>query len=320
MKIGNLQVNPGEKKRGFLPVTGCEHKLPMTVICESESPVVLITAGVHSAEYVGIQAAVELSVELEPKDVKGTLIIMPVVNLSGFEHRTMSMVYEDNKNLNREFPGNPDGTIAEKISYTLVNEMFKRTDYYIDLHSGDGYEQLYNYVYFVGAVEGKVREDVSAKALEMAKRVNVPYVVKSPVTTGGAYNEASSMGISSILLERGGRAMWSKEEVDADKRDVKNVLSYLYGWEETPVITEGQRLLEDVIYEYAPYTGLWYASFKAGDFFKKGDVLGRIKGYFGEERHVCRASADGVILYQVNSLNILEDGPMIAYSLFEEEK
>lgn len=63
MKIGTLTANVGEKTSGFLRVEGCGYDLPVTIVCGGEGPVVLITAGVHSAEYVGIQAAIELAEE-----------------------------------------------------------------------------------------------------------------------------------------------------------------------------------------------------------------------------------------------------------------
>lgn len=56
--------------------------------------------------------------------------------------RTMSVVYEDGKNLNRVFPGNAEGSVSEKIAYFMEKELFKISDYYIDLHCGDGYEEI----------------------------------------------------------------------------------------------------------------------------------------------------------------------------------
>lgn len=74
----------------------------------------LVPAGIHNAEYVGIQAAIELSSEIDPEQLGGTLVIVPVANRSGFENRTMSMVHEDGKNLNRVFPGDESGTSADR--------------------------------------------------------------------------------------------------------------------------------------------------------------------------------------------------------------
>ena len=316
MKIGNLEVSPGEKKSGILPVTGCENEMPVTVICgEEEGPTVLITAGVHNAEYVGIQAAMELSREISPADVKGGLILVPLVNVSGFTRRTMSMVYEDGKNLNRVFPGNGEGTAAERISAVVEKELFSAADYYIDLHSGDGYEALIPYVYYVGPVEERVREI----SLKMARCVDVNYIVESKGTSGGAYNSASALGIPSILVERGGRGLWSREEVEQDKKDVRAVLAMLYEMKEEAAVQDktpsAQKVFYDVVYENAPVHGCWYPCNKPGDIVKKDAVIGEIRDYFGNVIHTCRAKADGVILYQACSLTVLKDGPMITYGI-----
>lgn len=312
MRIGNLEVQPGEKKTGFLQVNGSEYALPIIAICGGEGAVTLVTAGIHNAEYVGIQAAIELGRELEPAEVSGTLVILPIVNVSGFARRTMSLTYEDNKNLNREFPGKTDGTVADKICSTVVKELFCVADYYIDLHSGDGYEQLNPYVYYVGAVEEKVR----SRSYEMARCVDVKYIVESQCTTGGAYNYASAMGIPSILIERGGMGAWSREDVDLDKMDVKRILRLIYQGEKPK---EPEKVVfREAVYENAPIAGCWYPFKKAGEKFQKDAVLGEIRNFFGQVLYVCRAKESGMILYQTGSLNVLENGPMVAYGVLRD--
>ena len=145
--IGGLTAKRGEKVNGFISVEGTRIQLPVTLICGTqEGETVLISGGVHNAEYVGIQSAIQLSHDLEPDKISGQVIIIHLMNPSGFEHRTMSLVYEDGKNLNRVFPGSMLGTTAERIAYTVEREFFPFADYYIDLHCGDGFEGLVSYV------------------------------------------------------------------------------------------------------------------------------------------------------------------------------
>ena len=134
--------------------------------------------------------------ELDPKKIAGNIIVIRLMNRTGFEHRTMSLTYEDGKNLNRVFPGNPNGTLSDRIAYTVVTEFFPKADYYVDLHCGDGFEGLVSYVYCTGAAA----PEVAAKSREMAEIAHVDYLVTSMYGTGGAYNYAGSMGIPSILL------------------------------------------------------------------------------------------------------------------------
>ena len=106
-----LCTAPGTKKSGFLKLGGGEFSLPYTVICGSHpGKTVLITAAVHGGEYVGIQAAVELADKLKPEKIHGRVILVKTVCRKEFEERSGSVCPEDEKNLNRVFPGNPQGT------------------------------------------------------------------------------------------------------------------------------------------------------------------------------------------------------------------
>ena len=73
------------------------------------------------------------------------------------------------------------------------------------------------------------------------------------------------------------------------------------------------KVITNTIYENSMYTGCWYSNYKVGDIVSKGDELGTVKDYFGNILHTCIAKVDGIILYQVGSLSILKDGPMITY-------
>lgn len=310
MKIQELEAKAGEKVSGYVKVENTEIFLPITLICgKKEGKTVLITAGVHNSEYVGIQTAIELANNIKTNEVLGNIIIMPLINRSGFEHRTMSLTYEDNKNLNREFPGKENGSVSEKITYFIETEIFKLCNYHIDLHCGDGYEELTPYVY----CQGKASEDVKQISLKMAKAVNVNYIVKSQCDRGGAYNYAGTLGIPGILIERGCLGKWSKEEVIEYKKDVLNVLGVLKILDKENTTIVNHKVLENVIYVDSDYTGCWYPEYKVNETFKKGDILGVVKDYFGNVLHTCIAEVNGVVLYQVASLSVLKGGPMITY-------
>ena len=317
-KIGSLMAEQGEKVSGYLPIINTEVEIPITLIKgRNEGKTILICGGVHNAEYVGIQSAIELAEELDPENVNGNIIVIRLLNRSGFEHRTMSLVYEDGKNINRVFPGRALGTLADKIAYTMESEIYPRIDYYIDLHCGDGYEALVPYVYCLGVASDYVVET----SRKMAEIMDVDYLVVSNVDRGGAYNYAGALGIPSILLERGCKGTWNRELVEEDKHDVKNLLAFLG-------ILDGEvqkkksvpKEVNPVTYEDAPATGCWYPSFQVGETFKEGEILGVIKDYFGKELYTCLAKHDGIMLYQTISLCIIENTPMVAYGTWDEDK
>lgn len=311
LKVQSLEAKKGEKVQGFFEIINSDMKTPITLINGVEDgETILIMGGIHSAEYVGIQSAIELTKELKPENIKGKIIILPLVNTDGFEHRTISMVYEDGKNLNRVFPGKKLGTLADKIAYSIENDIYCQINYLVDLHCGDAYENLTDYVY----AQGVASKEIVELSIKMAELVDVPYIVLSGSGTGGAYNHAGSIGIPAILLERGQLGVWSVEEVNKNKRDVRNVLSGLGFLKNEQIGVQSKILLTNVVYKNADVSGCFYPSKKAGDKFKKDELLGEIRDYFGNVLHSYHSEFDGVILYQTASLTVIKDGPMLAYA------
>lgn len=309
--LNHISVEPGNVWTGYLELGQGEFRLPAAVLHGTRpGKTMLITAGVHGGEYVGIQAAIELSQKLKIQKVAGTIIIVKVINVPAFERRNGSMGLTDGKNLNREFPGNPKGTEMERLAWAVSHELQPAADYYIDLHSGDDYEQLTSYVYYAGMAD----EKTVSQSRRMAEQVDVPYMVRSNVASGGAYNYAASQGIPSILIERGGMGAWTSEEVRSTRRDVRNILCHLGIYQGKKDYRTYYPLdVTDICYQDASRDGLWYPFKKPGDMIREGEILGEVWDYEGGLLELSVAEYDGVILYQTGTLQVLGDGPMIAY-------
>lgn len=316
-QLGDVTVRRGEKYQGDISFANGDIVLPGTIICgKLPGKTMLITGGVHSGEYIGIQACVELGAELQPEKTVGTIVILKVLNRPAFENRAGSLGLSDGKNLNRVFPGNPNGTEMERLAWAITKEVYPKVDYYIDLHSGDDFEALTPYVYYAG----KAAQEVTEVSRKMAEQVDVPYMVRSMVSSGGAYNYAASKGIASILLERGGMGAWTSEEVNSDKRDVRNILSSLDMYQiRRDVRNYVPMEVTDVCYQAASEDGLWYPAAKPGDMVAEGALLGTIRDYNGKLRETCRAEYTGVVLYQTCSLQVTEGGPVVAYGRIVRE-
>lgn len=309
--LNHISVEPGNVWTGYLELGQGEFRLPAAVLHGTRpGKTMLITAGVHGGEYVGIQAAIELSQKLKIQKVAGTIIIIKVINVPAFERRNGSMGLTDGKNLNREFPGNPEGTEMERLAWAVSHELQPAADYYIDLHSGDDYEQLTSYVYYAGMAD----EKTVSQSRRMAEQVDVPYMVRSNVASGGAYNYAASQGIPSIVIERGGMGAWTSEEVRSTRRDVRNILCHLGIYQGKKDYRTYYPLdVTDICYQDASRDGLWYPFKKPGDMIREGEILGEVRDYEGGLLELSVAEYDGVILYQTGTLQVLGDGPMIAY-------
>ena len=316
--IAGQVIAPGERWQGTLTIGDGEFALPAAVLHgREEGKTVLITAAVHAGEYVGVETAVELARELKPEKVTGMIVIVKVICTNEFEQRMGSICLEDRKNLNREFPGDQKGTKMQRLAWAIEKELHSVADYYIDLHSGDDYEDLTPYVYYAG----EAKKDVVEISRKMAQQVDVPYMVRSNVVSGGSYNYAASCGIPSILIERGGMGQWTREEVESNKRDVKNILRYLGIYQTSRGYWNHYPMeVTDVVYQSANQAGLWYPEKKPGDMFLEGEKLGKVTDYEGKTLETSYGEYDGVILYQTGSLQVTKEGPMIAYGRIAYEK
>ena len=317
-QLGNLYVEKGQKTCGFLKLPFTEDELPVTLIYgKEEGPTVLVDGGIHNAEYVGIECVTGLAKQLQPEDIKGVLIMIHIVNVNGFQARTVSVSAEDGKNLNRVFPGDENGTYTDKLAYFMEKEIFSKLDYYIDVHNGDWFEDLTPFIYCVGNAPA----ETVAEAERMAQAADMPFYVKSQSGKGGAYNYAGSLGIPSVLIERGCNGMWSEEEVAASQKDVKNILRRIDVLKTKPTLSEMQmrvpRHMHHAHYIDSEKAGCWFPKKKAGQVARAGELLGELKDYFGNVIEEIRLKEDAIILYQTISYSVPENSPLIAYGHYD---
>ncbi len=309
LRLGRLVASRGEKKQGFINVYNTDYSMPVTLINgEGLGKTILITGGIHGCEYTAIQTVMELAKEINPKEVKGKIIIIHPVNVQAFRKKVSAVVPEDNKNLNREFPGRLEGTISEKICNFIENECHNQCDFYIDLHGGDLYEMATNFVYYPGIAE----DSVINKSKEIASLLNVDYMVKSSAKTR-SYNYAAIKGVPSILIEKGGRGLWSKEEIWDYKEDILTILKHFNVLNGEVKQTKEPINITEAIYLESTCHGCWYPEVKAGQRICEGDLLGEIKDFFGNVIEKYYAKINGVVLYMTVSLSVEKDEPLVAY-------
>ncbi|OOM79644.1 N-alpha-acetyl-L-2,4-diaminobutyric acid deacetylase [Clostridium puniceum] len=310
LKIRDLEASKGEKVSGFINIEDTNLKIPITLIngeCEGKS--ILITAGIHGCEYLGIETVNELVREIDPKEVSGRIIFVHMANVSGFFARVPAIVPEDGINLNRAFPGKNEGSVAEKIAYTITHELQLKVDFYIDLHGGDLHEKTMPFVYY----PGKGKEEVINASCEAAKHLNLKYRVKSNATSG-AYNSAAILGIPSLLIERGGCGLWKKSEVDLYKQDIYRILEHEQVIKKELLQKNGaQKEIKNAIYIDSEFNGYWYPKVNQGDKIQKGQLIGLVCDCFGKKLKDYYSEVDGVVLYITLSLAISKSNSLIAY-------
>ena len=138
----SLNFDAPGKQQGFLQVPYSHNlggwanvMIPCTVIARGKGPTVLILAGNHGDEYQGQIAIMKLARELSPEQISGRLILIPSLNFPAARAATrLSPV--DGMNMNRAFPGTPEGAVTSQIAHYLTTVLFPLSDVVIDIHSG----------------------------------------------------------------------------------------------------------------------------------------------------------------------------------------
>src|SRR5215469_9622347 len=132
LQVGSLAAAPGRKIYGVneFTVDGKPYRLPMWLVNGAhDGPTLVVTAGVHPAEYASIAAALHAGQTLDAANVRGRVIVVPVMNLPAFTTRSIYICPLDGKNLNRVFPGNEHGTASEQIAAWVFGNVIARADY-----------------------------------------------------------------------------------------------------------------------------------------------------------------------------------------------
>ncbi len=307
MILCGITFIPGEKKQVKIPVPGGE-ALEAIVLCgSSPGKTLVITAGVHGCEYVGILALQKLADVLERSEFSGQVILLPLVNPNGFFSGVKQLNPADGRNINREFPGKADGTETQRIAWAIESFLYPEADFILDIHGGDWNEELMPLVFFpCGA--GEKLKDETRKA---AEALSVPVRVRS-TAQNGLYSWAAQKGIPALLLERGGNGRWNSEEVDADCEDVFRLMKHLDMIKDDFCAVRQTEIVK-AVYEECPADGYWFPEVSAGQKVDEGALLGTWKSADGTQSCEFRAKFAAVILYEITALGVSRYDLLIAY-------
>jgi predicted deacylase len=310
LKIGSLVAARGEKTFGVneFSVDGRPCRLPMWLVNgNSDGPLLVVTAGVHAAEYASIAAALDLGRSADPARLRGSLVVVPVLNVAGFGVRSIYVSPLDGKNLNRVFPGKPDGTASEQLADWVFHTVIERADYYVDLHGGDLVEALVPFTIMFRSGE----EVTDGASLQMAKAFGIHYLVRSE-TPGSVYASATRAGIPSILAEAGGQGIWTPRDVGTHVEGLDNLMRHLGMVPGLPPEPKPYTLLERFLWLRSEHDAFWYPGTAVGDAVKSGQLLGCIRDHEGRTLQSAVSPADGRVLFIVSSLAINNGDPLLA--------
>lgn len=301
--VGTASAAPGQKATGYIPVPAgvdAGTNIPVVVVRGSKAgPVLALVAGAHGTEYASIVALEKLIGRLEPADVSGTVIIVPLVNVASFLGKVPHLNPVDNKNMNRFYPGKPDGTQTERALFAMTHEVVDHSDYLIDLHGGDLDESLRPYSYW--APMGNQKQDRISR--EMALAFGLDTIIIStgrptdPKDSRYLETTASLRGKPSITVEAGYAGTTETDDIEALARGCLNVMRYLkmIAGEVAPV--EHPMWIEKIAALTSEQEGFFYPLVSRGSYVEAGMKVGYVTDYFGTTRFEARAPSPGVVLY-----------------------
>lgn len=278
--------------------------IPLSVIHGAhEGPVLALAAGVHGFEFASILAADRLAARLDPARIRGTVVIIRVANVNGFEGRSPNVNPVDGKNLNRVFPGKADGSQTERIAHAIASQVVARADFLMDLHSGDGAEFLEA---FVGAYGGPLAHDFPlslkvAQGFGFANLVRYSMNTQAQIDRGRSLNrQAVAMGVPTILVEIGQNGSREDAHVAGIVAGIENALVTL-GMADGPQreAPPPLRLFESTASAEAHSTGIFHPAQLGPRAIAKGEVIGVIHDYTGREIERVVSPIDGYVLYGI---------------------
>jgi len=231
-------------------------------------PTLCITAGIHGDEINGTEIARRSFSWIDPEELRGTVIVFPMVNAAGV--RSGNRYMQDRRDLNRAFPGSSNGSVTSIIAHTLFTELRRNCNYLVDLHTGS----------FSRSNHPQIRvapnNDV---ALDLARHFGVGIVVLDDAPKGSIRREAGDIGIPAIIYEAGEPLRFDLDQIAAGVRGIESVMAYLGMMESGKEIEVPEsRIYTRTTWVRVPVGagGYFFPTVELGQAVKRGDRLGTI--------------------------------------------
>ena len=314
--LGPIVASPGESVSGFLDVP--EKADPGTVIPVTvmhglkPGPVLALVAGVHGYEYPPILALYRLRDIIDSKELAGTVLMVHVANVPAFLKRIIYYNPWDWKNLNRVFPGDPEGSFSQRLAHVLTRDIVERCDALVDMHCGDGNEALIPYSYWMTSG----REDLDQKSKDMVLAFGLKHIIidatrtRDPMDSKYLGNTAVLRGKPAITTESGLLGGTEEKYVDLNVRGVLSLMRSLGMLAGSPEPVEDPVWIDHYEVLTSPETGLFQPLAEMGHWVKKGQKLGTVCDLLSRNPTPILAPFDGILLYIIATPPISRGEPV----------
>jgi len=290
LEILGAEIAPGTSQRLSWSATELFEGVPVStpVLVANGSapgPTVCLTAAVHGDELNGIEMVRRVFHDIDPKKLSGALIGVPIVNVQGF--RRGSRYLPDRRDLNRYFPGNPNGSAAARIAHSLFNEVIFACDALIDLHTGS----------FERANLPQIRADLrNPDVVTLTHGFGAMVVLHSKPTVGTLRYAATIAGIPAVTVEAGGPSQLELAEVKHGVKGVETLLNTLGMTRRTRLWGDPEPIYYKSSWVRADNGGILLSDVSLGSTVRKGDLLGSITDPMSNARTELRSPYAGRII------------------------
>lgn len=292
--IGGVSVGPGERRDIDLPLSLLSDHTPITLTVlvvngRRPGPRLFVNAALHGDEVNGVEIIRRLIRHRSLDRLSGTLIMVPVVNVFGFITHTRYL--PDRRDLNRSFPGSPNGSPAAQLAHLFLNEVVAKCTHGLDLHTGAIHRSNMP----------QVRGDLSnPQARELAQAFGVPLILNAALRPGSLRAAATEFGIPVLVFEGGEALRFDEIAIRAGLHGILGVMASLgmirrrvrSRTEFTPIFARSSTWVR------APRSGVLRSAVKLGTVVEADQIMGNIADPFGATDVPVLASSDGVIIGQ----------------------
>ena len=294
-KISGQSILPGERKKILLEVASLydytKLSIPIEVICgEEKGPILFISAAIHGDELNGTEIIKRLLSRKALKGIKGTLILVPVVNVFGFNNR--SRYLPDRRDLNRCFPGSKRGSLGSRLAHIFMKEIVGKCTHGIDLHTGAIHRSNLPQI-------RACLDDPETNTL--ANEFGVPVVIHATLRDGSLREAARKKKVATLLFEGGEALRFDEHVIRVGLRGCLSVMSKIGMIPRSTKDIKKRRsekvyIAKQSYWIRAPHSGSFRSKRKLGDRVEAGEVLAVISDPFGSEHYDVEAEESGIII------------------------
>jgi predicted deacylase len=303
--IAGTSVAPGQTRNIAVEVaqtyTGQPVMIRLQVVnSEEPGPVVMVAGAIHGDELNGSGIVREVIRSKEFRVRRGTLVLVPVVNVLGFEQHSRYM--PDRRDLNRFFPGRQDGSLTSRFARVFFDEVVRKCDYVVDIHSAAWTRTNFP----------NVRADLKrASVARFAEAMGCEIIVDDRGPVGSLRQEAVKAGVTAVLLEAGEVNKVEPSVVEFGLRMVGNALHALEMTERRGPEPLFQAVVRRSVWVRADLGGLLDYHVAPGDVVDKGQPIATSMTLLGEEQHVIVAPFGGVVIGMTTLPAVMPGDPVI---------